>query len=176
MREAQGIKYDPKVPPRHFKLPAGAWEASPGCVRSEIIRADAEMRRGIALHKDRICGRGKRDPLGFYGLERAEDELHKLETRGARKRAIEDARATVASLKTSLAKDAELIEVILEFGPFAAAQGKTLVQKLEEYTHIEGLMRNGDMAGMFFEICAMVGADPVPLLMKYGAPATGARA
>ncbi|MDX3970083.1 MAG: hypothetical protein QHD01_26260 [Bradyrhizobium sp.] len=122
----------------------GAWAQMGPNIRSEVVRAEREIRRGIAIQKDRMMGRGKYDMGGFYGLELAEETAYRIEQTPRKSDDLNEARNRVAELQAALSSDAEMVECILkrdgelaEFHEMAAAVGKPLSSVIREFVTIE---------------------------------------
>lgn len=122
----------------------GAWTEMSPVIRSEVLRAEKEIRRGQAIQKDRIMGRGKYDLRGFYGLEIAEEEAYRIEQTPRKLDDLDEARKRVSELQAALADEAEAVEYIVAmeaalepFRQHAAAQGLTLAQYLRTVVDIE---------------------------------------
>jgi anion-transporting ArsA/GET3 family ATPase len=169
-----------------------AWQEMSPNIRSELLRADKEIRRGQAIQKDRIMGRGKYDLRGFYGLELAEEEVYRIEQTPRKSDDLEEARKRVAELQAALAEDAEAVERIVateaaleEHRQHAAAQGLTLAEYIRRAHSIEKALYRAQAAaqagdgvgftdGTMDGLCQLgdwIGFDPVQVLMNaYNAP------
>lgn len=164
-----------------------AWAQMGPNIRSEMVRAEREIMRGIAIQKDRIMGRGKYDMRGFYGLELAEEEVYRIEQTPRKSDDLEEARKRVAELQAALSADAEAVERIVEmeaalepYRQHAASQGLTLAQYIKrarsaELAFYRGMraMQAGDDAGftdgIMDGLCQLgdwIGFDPIQLLMN----------
>lgn len=137
--------------PDRFNLSREEWAKTPAVIREEILRMHREMNEGLAILKDRRCGRRKRVRGGFW-------ELHCCERDGNLARAEE--------LRAALAPDEERIaanDALEEFHKMAKRNGKTLVEVLIEYVKLENLLRT-DLRDGFFALCERIGFDPIDLL------------
>lgn len=121
-----------------------AWARMSPNLRSECVRVEREIKRGIAIQKDRMMGRGKYDMSGFYGLELAEENAYRIEQTPRKADDLNEARKRVAELQAALSSDAEMVECILkrdgelaEFHEMAAAVGKPLSGVIREYVTME---------------------------------------
>jgi anion-transporting ArsA/GET3 family ATPase len=164
----------------------GAWEQMGPNIRSEVVRADREIRRGIAIQKDRMMGRGKYDMSGFYGLELAEENAYRIEQTPRKSDDLNEARKRVAELQTALSGDAEVVERIVAteaalepYRQHAAAQGLTLAEYIRRAHAIEQAFHRGMAAagagdgagftdGIMDGLCQTgdwIGFDPIKFLM-----------
>lgn len=163
-----------------------AWGEMSPVIRSEILRAEREIRRGQAIQKDRIMGRGKYDLRGFYGLELAEEEAYRIEQTPRKTDDLEEARKRVAELQAALADDAEAVERIVEmeaalepYRQHAGAQGLTPAQYIRRAHTIEKSFYRARAAGQAGDdvgftdgimdgLCQLgdwIGFDPVQMLL-----------
>lgn len=168
------------------------WQASTPSERGYAARRASELKRGIAIQKDRIMGRPKSAMFGFYGLERADEDVYRLERIPKKSAELEEARERAAKLRAALAEDEKEIERIVQrdadlepFHQMAAASGTTVAEYLRRAYAVEQIfyraqaaLRAGDGPGfsdnMMDGLCQLgdrLGFDPVKILLDaYHAP------
>ncbi|MDF0495376.1 hypothetical protein [Bradyrhizobium yuanmingense] len=130
-----------------------AWAQMGPNIRSEMVRAEREIMRGIAIQKDRMMGRGKYDMKGFYGLELAEEEAYRIEQTPRKSDDLEEVRKRVSELHSALAEDEEQVDRMIlrdaeldQFHQMAAATGKTLPGVIREFVTMEQAFRKAGAA------------------------------
>lgn len=145
------------------------WIATPPVVREEIIRAWQELSAGIAVRKDRRCGREKSHkqyPAGnsFYALHLL--DMEKWYRPNAKKIAEADA------LRERLAPDFERLRLLEErdaglapFHTLAEAGGTTLATALRGYVEMENMVRANPIKGLGM-IASKAGIDFADLLAR----------
>lgn len=169
-----------------------AWAQMGPDLRSECLRAEREIRRGIAIQKDRMMGRGKYDVRGFYGLELAEENAYRIEQTPRKADDLKEAHERVAELQTALSDDAEAVEHIIAmeaalepYRQHAAAQDLTLAEYIRRAHAIEQAFYRAQNAagagdgvgftdGIMDGLCQLgdwINFDPIKFLMDaYHAP------
>lgn len=185
----------PALPPRDYldnDAFMAEWEAMTPSERGYTARRISELKRGIAIGKDKIMGRSKYALFGFYGLERAEEDVYRLERIPKKARELEEARERVAKLHAALAGDEKEVERIVTTNEalephrqHAAAQGLTLAEYIRRAHEVEKTFYRaqaaasvGDDAGFtdgvmdgLFQLGDWIGFDPIKVLMDaYNAP------
>lgn len=163
-----------------------AWVEMGPNIRSEMVRAEREIKRGIAIQKDRMMGRGKYDMGGFYGLELAEENVYRIEQTPRKSDDLEEARKRVAELQSALSSDVEEVERIAAMNEalephrqHAAAQGLTLAEYIRRAHSAEKAFYRGFAAwqagdgaafndGFMDGLCQLgdwIGFDPIQVLL-----------
>jgi hypothetical protein len=125
------------------------WIATTPVVRDEIIRAWQEMEQGIAVGKDKRCGREKshrHEAAGdsFYGL-------HVLDMLIWRRPDDEALQEKAAALRERLAPDVARMQAndsLEEYHALAEAGGKKLADVLAQYIAIENMVRQDPIKGL----------------------------
>ena len=163
-------QYDVSIPPKEYRDPEARalWSETDPALRREIVRMTRELSEGTAIVKDRRCGRRTCDPAGFYGLERAERELYEAEAKGAPAADIAALKDSVDLLRHGLASDIaffESMEALEPYHQYAADQGKTLAQYLDEMSQVERTLRDDPIGGVFL-LCDRVGAEPLQVMAQ----------
>ncbi|MDA9539638.1 hypothetical protein ACM41_26420 [Bradyrhizobium sp. CCBAU 21362] len=180
----------PALPPRdylHNDAFMAEWEAMTPSERGYASRRAGELKRGIAIQKDRIMGRPKYALYGFYGLERADEDVYRLERIPKKAAELEEARTRAAKLRAALVEDEEHVESVVarnaaldEFHQIAAAQGVTLSGYLrrahtveQAFYRAQAALHAGDVVGVTDGImdglCQLgdwIGFDPVEVLLN----------
>jgi hypothetical protein len=153
MKGSNVIAIERAIPP----IPTGMnisqqnWNACSAEMRSEIVRMWQEGNAGLAIYKDRRCGRPKshrsrpRPAVSFY-------ELHQLEFEAWRWGNLSPAEiARAAELREALASDVERMQQndgLEEYHELAAKNGTTLAAALHRYTNMENLLKEDLTAGL----------------------------
>jgi hypothetical protein len=158
--------------PTALKMDRASWIATPEVVREEIVRAWREQEQGLAVQKDRYCGRknSHRAPAAaqadsFYALHvldmaiwrRPDDAALQEKADALRERLKPDAERHKAMLN----RDASLSE----FHEMAKAHGKTLPDVLREFIGVERLIRQDPVKGLRM-LATRYGVDFADLLAK----------
>ncbi|SIO53824.1 hypothetical protein SAMN05443247_07622 [Bradyrhizobium erythrophlei] len=149
------IELFPIPTPLVGKISPEVWRDTSEVVQTEIVRAWRELSAGIAIQKDRRCGRRRRAPAdSFYALHLLDMEIWRRPDKG-------DLIAKAEQLRELLAPDEALLNApddLADFREMAKLSGKTLDAVLREYIAIEQLLRAGQIKG--FELLAKkVGID-----------------
>jgi hypothetical protein len=125
-----------------------AWFATPESVRSEIVRAWQEMSAGIAVQKDRCCGRPKSNkrPGGdsFFAL-------HQLDMAAWARPDREDVAKAAAEMRARLAPDVahlQMLDDLEVYHKMAADRGKTLAEVLTEFMAVEQRLKKDALREM----------------------------
>ncbi|WP_339032662.1 hypothetical protein WI604_15895 [Bradyrhizobium symbiodeficiens] len=103
----------PALPPRDYldnEAFMKEWEAMTSQERGFTARRIGELKRGIAINKDKLMGRPKYALFGFYGLERADEDVYRLERIPKKAAELEEARLRAAKLRESLRRDEYEVE------------------------------------------------------------------
>jgi hypothetical protein len=153
--------------PTALKIDKATWNSMPAESRDEFVRMWREGEQGLAVWKDRRCGRPKSHrtrgaaAVSFY-------ELHLLEHEIWRRGSDADLVAKADALRLALAPDVArmaLDDALVDFHEMAVKHGTTLAAALERYTAVEGelrahpyeaLVRLGSAAGLNMEAWATV--------------------
>ena len=145
------------------------WLATPVTVRIKILRRDSELRRGVAIMKDRRMGREKYDLEGFFGLELAQQKLRTMKPGTARTAAL----GKIEQLKLKLARDDEEMtsqdEMLALLDHHLAGRGIEPHEWVRQCVELENTLRQ-DLIGGIFKIMEMRGIDPIAWIqmMKSG--------
>lgn len=145
------------------------WADVPIDARSEILRMQKELTQGIAIAKDRRCGREKRDADGFYGLPTLEESLLTMNPGSARTAAL----ARIEKLKAKLANDETEMEsrdeMFADLQQHVAGRGMQPHEYLGQCVELEKTLQ-ADLVGGIFKILEMRGIDPLQWIqmMKVG--------
>jgi hypothetical protein len=128
--------------PPILALDRKTWIATPEVVRNDIVRCWREQLQGIAVQKDKCCGR-KRSHRAMPGAD-SFFELHKLDMALWLRPDNEDLQEKAAAMRERLAPDFARLQILDDLEPFhalAAERGKTLAAVLGEYTEVERRLR-----------------------------------
>lgn len=140
--------------PSRMRISREAWIATPEVVRDEIIRAWQEQEQGLAVQKDRYCGR-----KNSHRTEVAADDsfcaLHRLEMALWRRPDDATLQAKADAMRERLKPDAERHKAMLnrdkdltKFHQMAKRQGKSLPDVLREYIGLENMIRQEPVRGL----------------------------
>lgn len=155
------------IPPC-LKISPAAWDATPIPIKSETIRAWIELGRGIAIAKDRCCGRPKphrSQPVpspSFTALHLLEIDVWRYPTNAVKIAEAEAMRSALASDMQRLA-DQDALE---PYHQMAIRSGTTLVNAMRAYVAAEERLRRDPVT----EIARMMinmGMDPVATARRY---------
>ena len=145
------------------------WAQVPIEVRAEILRMRSELTQGIAIQKDRRCGREKHDADGFYGLQAAEENLRTMKPGSARTAAL----GQIEALKLKCAADEANMESRDDMHELlkahVAGRGIKPHEWVRQCVELENTLR-GDLIGGIFKTLEMRGIDPLQWIatMKSG--------
>lgn len=162
------IEIYPLPTPLVGRISPEAWATTPVSIKSEIIRAWQELAAGIAIAKDKRCGRPKShrsSPLlspSFYELHLLDTDIWKFPTNTVK---IERAEA----LRAALAPDVERMQQnddLLPYHEMAVKSGTTLARALQRYINMEQLLKE-DLGAGIVVILEQLGIDPIKFLTDY---------
>jgi len=149
--------------PTGLKISQADWDASPTELKSEIERMWCELSAGIAIQKDRRCGRLKShqrpSEVSFHALHLLDMDVWRYPTNEVKI-------AKADALRAALAPDVERMAQMDGLEPFhdmAKATGKRLSDVLRNFINMENLLREDFTAGIF-KICENIGIDPLAFL------------
>jgi hypothetical protein len=126
------------------------WIATTPVVRDEIIRAWQEMEQGIAVAKDKRCGREKSHKRPSAGSD-SFYALHVLDMLIWRRPDDEALQEKAAALRERLAPDVARMQAndsLEEYHALAKAGGKELADVLRQYIALEQLIRQDPIKGL----------------------------
>lgn len=180
----------PALPPRDYldnDAFMAEWQSMTPSERGYTARRISELKRGIAIGKDKIMGRPKYAMFGFYGLERADEDVYRLERIPKKAAELEEARLRAAKLRDALRSDEREVErhvqvsnELAEVGVYCSVHGiKQPAEYLRRARTIEmafyraqAAMQAGDgpafTDGMMDGLCQLgdwIGFDPIQFVL-----------
>ena len=148
------------IPPC-VNIPRETWATLSANMRDEIVRAWQELSAGIAIAKDKRCGRPKshrqhpHQAVSFYALHLLDMAIWRFPTNAVK---IAEAEA----LRAKLAPDVERMaqnDSLQEYHELAERSGTTLAEALGKYVAAEQRLR-ADPVNEMARIMRSVGIDP----------------
>jgi hypothetical protein len=160
--------------PTPLQISPEAWRACSPDVQTEVTRAWQELSAGIAIQKDRRCGREKPHRrangdmgISFHALHCLDMEIWRRPQDVAKIAKAEVLRRALAPdverIEQDIAEEAQRIEdnryIHETYGPMAKKAGLTLEEWIRRFVSIEVSLRTKPIKG-FVQICKLIGVDP----------------
>ncbi len=164
------IDLDPMPTALVGKISREAWHATSSEVRSETVRAWQELLAGIAIAKDRRCGRLKshRQPgsgVSFHALHLLEMDIWRRPDDAAKVASAEVLREQLAPDEAWLHEQDETFALFESAQAAGIGRGMTLPQYMHSRIALENAIRRDHVSGLARALL-MVGIAPVELAKK----------